>query len=94
MHSESSRSDENFVALNCASLPAELLESELFGYVRGAFTGASSEGKKGLLEVADGGTIFLDEIDQMPMEVQGKLLRAIEQQEIIKLGDTRLIPIG
>ncbi|MCD6252871.1 MAG: sigma 54-interacting transcriptional regulator [Thermotogae bacterium] len=93
IHSESSRSDENFVALNCASLPAELLESELFGYVRGAFTGASSEGKKGLLEVADGGTIFLDEIDQMPMEVQGKLLRAIEQQEIIKLGDTRLIPI-
>jgi len=93
IHNASPRSDRNFVALNCASLPAELLESELFGYVRGAFTGASSEGKKGLLEVADGGTIFLDEIDQMPIEVQGKLLRAIEQKEIIKLGDTRLIPI-
>ncbi|MEO0270872.1 MAG: sigma-54 dependent transcriptional regulator [candidate division WOR-3 bacterium] len=85
IHKNSNRKDKNFVAVNCAALPSELLESELFGYKKGAFTGAFKD-KKGLLEIADGGTIFLDEISEMPLNLQSKLLRVIETKEIIPIG--------
>lgn len=77
-----------FIAVNCAALPRDLLESELFGYVRGAFTNAVRD-KPGLFELASGGTLFLDELFEMPLDLQPKLLRAIEQQEIVRLGAVR-----
>jgi transcriptional regulator of acetoin/glycerol metabolism len=92
IHSESDRVDKPFVAVNCGALPRELVESELFGYSSGAFTGARREGQAGKFEAAQGGTIFLDEVDSMPMEVQAKLLRVIETNEVVRLGSTR--PIG
>ncbi len=85
IHKNSNRKDKNFVAVNCAALPSELLESELFGYKKGAFTGAFKD-KKGLLEIAVGGTIFLDEISEMPINLQSKLLRVIETKEITPIG--------
>ncbi len=85
IHENSERKKKKFVAINCAAFPAELLESELFGYKKGAFTGAIKD-KKGLFEVADGGTLFLDEISEMPINLQSKLLRVIETKEIIPLG--------
>jgi transcriptional regulator with PAS, ATPase and Fis domain len=87
VHRRSPRSAGPFVRLNCAALPPALLESELFGYERGAFTGALSC-KPGLLEAASGGTLFLDEIGDMPRETQAKLLRALESQEILRVGAT------
>jgi DNA-binding NtrC family response regulator len=87
IHNHSSRSDKPFVTVNSANLPTELLESELFGHVRGAFTGAVSA-KKGYFEVADGGTIFLDEIGTISMETQAKLLRVIQERDFTPLGDT------
>ncbi|RKX68415.1 hypothetical protein DRP43_05655 [candidate division TA06 bacterium] len=93
IHNASMRKDGPFVAVNCGSLPKELLESELFGYVEGSFTGALSKGKQGLFEFAHRGTLFLDEIDQIPIESQGKILRAIEEGEILKIGDNKLIPV-
>ncbi|AKI97403.1 sigma 54-interacting transcriptional regulator [Kosmotoga pacifica] len=92
IHNESPRKGNPFVAINCASLPKDLLESELFGYVEGAFTGAK-KGKMGLFELAHKGTLFLDEIDQIPYELQGKLLRAIEEKEILKVGGSSLVPV-
>lgn len=92
IHSESSRAHRPLVAVNCGALPRELVESELFGYAAGAFTGARREGQTGKFEAAQGGTIFLDEVDSMPMEVQAKLLRVIETNEVVRLGSTR--PIG
>src|SRR6185436_3045389 len=86
IHAESDRADHPFVAVNCGALPRELVESELFGYASGAFTGARREGQAGKFEAAQGGTIFLDEIDSMPMEVQAKLLRVIETSEVVRLG--------
>ena len=86
IHSESERADKPFVAVNCGALPRELVESELFGYSSGAFTGARREGQAGKFEAAQGGTIFLDEVDSMPMEVQAKLLRVIETNEVVRLG--------
>lgn len=93
LHYNSPRRDKEFVAINCAAIPAHLLESELFGYVRGAFTGAAQD-KKGLFETAEGGTLFLDEIGDMPIEMQSKLLRALESREIRRVGSHRLIPIN
>ncbi|MTJ81374.1 MAG: PAS domain-containing protein [Telmatospirillum sp.] len=86
IHLASNRSKHPFVCVNCASIPAELLESELFGYVDGAFTGSRRTGKKGKFEVADGGTLFLDEIGEMPSQMQSKLLRVLQNQEVEKLG--------
>jgi DNA-binding NtrC family response regulator len=85
--------DSPLVAVNCAALPRELFESALFGHVRGAFTGASGD-RPGYFEVADGGTLFLDEISELPLDLQPKLLRAIEQQEIARVGSTRPIKIS
>lgn len=87
IHNLSYRGNGPFVPLNCAAIPSGLVESELFGYVRGAFTGAAREGKKGKFEIASGGTLFLDEIDSMPADLQAKLLRVLESNEIVSLGD-------
>ena len=86
IHSASLRADGPFVAVNCAALPKELVESELFGYEGGAFTGAKKEGLIGKFELADGGTILLDEIGEMPLEAQGKLLRVLESHKISRIG--------
>ena len=88
IHAASLRKQKNFVAVNCGALSRELLESELFGYKAGAFTGATKD-KKGLFEQADGGTNFLDEIGEMPIELQVKLLRVLETGEFIAVGDTK-----
>ena len=88
LHANSARAAKPFVAVNVAALPAELLESELFGHARGAFTGAANA-KTGLLEEADGGTIFLDEIAEMPLPLQAKLLRALQDGEVRRVGETR-----
>ena len=78
-----------FIAVNCAAIPESLFESELFGYEKGAFTGASTEGKKGLIEVAEGGTLFLDEIGEIPLPLQAKLLSFLEEGTIMRIGGTR-----
>lgn len=93
IHNNSSRSNQPFVAINCAALPEQLLESELFGYVEGAFTGASKGGKVGLFELAHKGTLFLDEITEIPLGLQAKLLRVLQEKEIRKLGDDKIIPV-
>ena len=93
IHNASMRFDGPFVAVNCGSLPKNILESELFGYVEGAFTGASKNGKMGLFEMAHGGTIFLDEIGEMPLETQVQLLRVLQEKEIRRLGSDRVIPV-
>lgn len=93
IHTASSRNSEPFVAVNCAALPEALLESELFGYVEGAFTGARRKGKPGLFELAHHGTIFLDEISEIPLSLQGRLLRVLQEREVIRLGHDRVIPV-
>ncbi len=92
IHKLSSRRDDAFVKLNCASIPVGLLESELFGYEKGAFTGASSQ-KKGRLDLAHRGTLFLDEVGEIPLELQPKLLRVLQEQEFERLGGTRTVPV-
>src|SRR4029453_5967836 len=87
LHYRSRRRDKLFVTQNCAALPENLLESELFGHKRGAFTGATEE-KKGLFEVADGGTLFLDEVTEMAPQLQAKLLRVLQEGEIRSVGAT------
>ncbi len=94
IHNYSKRSDGPFVPINCASLSEDLLESELFGYEEGAFTGAKRGGKSGLFEVANNGTIFLDEISEIPLMLQSKLLRVLQEKEIIKVGGTHIIPVN
>ncbi|KWW18918.1 sigma-54-dependent Fis family transcriptional regulator [Pseudomonas putida] len=89
LHQQSQRRDGPFVTLNCAAIPENLIESELFGYVAGAFTGASSKGMQGLLQQADGGTLFLDEIGDMPLNLQTRLLRVLAEGEVAPLGAAR-----
>ncbi|MGX9566874.1 sigma-54-dependent Fis family transcriptional regulator [Pseudomonas viciae] len=89
LHQASQRRDRPFVALNCAAIPESLIESELFGYVAGAFTGASAKGMQGLLQQADGGTLFLDEIGDMPLALQTRLLRVLAEGEVAPLGASR-----
>jgi PAS domain S-box-containing protein len=93
MHLAGPRQQGPFVAINCAALPENLLESELFGYREGAFTGARKGGKPGLLELSHKGTIFLDEIGEMSPRLQARVLRVLEEREIMRLGDDRVIPI-
>ena len=92
IHQSSPRAENSFVAVNCSNIPSELLESELFGHTKGAFTGAITA-KKGLFEVADGGTIFLDEIGDLRPETQVRLLRVIQEREFTALGETRAVSI-
>jgi formate hydrogenlyase transcriptional activator len=92
IHELSGRKDRNFIKVNCAAIPANLLESELFGHEKGSFTGALAQ-KIGRFEVADSGTLFLDEIGELPLELQSKLLRAIQEQEIERVGGTRTIKV-
>lgn len=91
IHNESQRCNEPFIPVNCAAIPSELLESEFFGYEKGAFSGALTKGKPGFFEMADTGTLFLDEIGDMPLSLQTKLLRTIESGEVQRLGGTTLI---
>lgn len=93
IHNHSPRHTGPFVAVNCAALPAQLLESELFGYVSGAFTGANKEGKPGLFELAHGGTIFLDEIAEMDYVNQSRLLRVLQERSVMRLGSDRIIAV-
>ncbi len=88
IHENSPRKNAPFIAVNCGAIPEQLLESEFFGYVGGAFTGAAKNGKKGLFEAADGGTLFLDEIGDLPFNLQVKLLRALESGEITRVGSS------
>lgn len=93
VHSASPRSSRPFVTINCAAIPSELLESELFGYEHGAFSGARRQGKKGKFELAHTGTIFLDEIGDMPLEMQAKLLRVLQEKELDRVGGDKTIKI-
>ncbi len=93
IHNHSSRKDNQFVAVNCGAIPESLLESELFGYEEGAFTGAKKGGKPGLFEIADKGTLFLDEITEMPMSLQVKLLRVLQEREVVRIGGDRIINV-
>lgn len=88
IHQESRRRTENFIKINCSAIPENLLESELFGYEQGAFSGANKNGKPGLFELANHGTIFLDEIGDLPLKLQAKLLRVLQEKEIFRLGST------
>lgn len=92
LHQFSPRADRNFVPINCAALPETLIESELFGHVRGAFTGAN-ENRVGKFEHASGGTLFLDEIESMPLDLQGRLLRVLEDRAVVPLGANEEIPV-
>ena len=93
IHRTSIRAENTFVKISLSAMPGDLLESELFGHVKGAFTSASEE-KKGLFEIADKGSIFLDDIDDVPLNIQTKLLRVLEQREIMRVGDVKPIPIN
>ena len=93
IHKLSGRRNKPFIAINCAAIPEQLLESELFGYVKGAFTGASANGNTGLIQAANTGTLFLDEIGDMPLMLQAKLLRAIEAREILPIGASSPIQV-
>ncbi|MDR3077954.1 MAG: sigma-54 dependent transcriptional regulator, partial [Planctomycetota bacterium] len=92
VHNTSLRKDKPWVAVNCAALPENLLESEMFGHVKGSFTGAVAE-KEGLFETANGGTLFLDEISSLPLVLQGKLLRVLQEKEIRRVGGNKSIPV-
>ncbi|MGE4282089.1 MAG: sigma 54-interacting transcriptional regulator [Clostridia bacterium] len=93
IHNASPRRSKPFVAFNCAALPENLLESELFGYEEGAFTGAKKGGKQGLFELAHGGTIFLDEVGEIPLHIQTRLLRVLQEKQVMRLGSDKVIPV-
>lgn len=93
-HHSGNRADKAFVALNCAAIPENLIESELFGYVGGAFTGARKEGATGKIIQADNGTLFLDEIGDMPLKLQTRLLRVLQERSVIPLGGMRAVPVN
>ena len=93
IHEAGRRRNHRFVALNCAAIPSALLESELFGHERGAFTGACTQ-TKGRFQMADGGTLFLDEIGDMPLELQPKLLRVLQEREFERLGSTQTVRVN
>lgn len=93
IHSEGNRSNKPFVSINCGAIPDTLLESELFGYVKGAFTGADPRGKIGKFEIANKGIIFLDEIGDMPLYLQVKLLRVLQDRKISRIGSNQVIDI-
>ena len=93
IHARSGRADKPFVAVNCAAVPESLIESELFGYEEGAFTGARRQGAKGLLRAADGGVLFLDEIGDMPLALQARLLRVLQEREVTPLGGGRAVAV-
>ncbi|UKK96827.1 sigma-54 interaction domain-containing protein [Brevibacillus brevis] len=94
IHQASRRHDKPFIAINCGAIPAALFESELFGYQGGAFTGAEKKGKPGKLELAHGGTLFLDEIGELPLELQVKLLRALQERQFYRVGGTEPITVN
>lgn len=94
IHNESMRKDGPFIAINCASIPENLIESELFGYEKGAFTGANTSGKKGLVELANNGTLFLDEIGDLPLYLQTRLLRVLQERAIDKIGGGQSIDVN
>jgi PAS domain S-box-containing protein len=93
IHNYGSRKNRPFIAINCAAIPPTLIESELFGYVGGAFTGAKRGGKAGIFELGHSGTIFLDEISELPLSLQGRLLRVLQEKEVMRIGDDKVIPI-
>jgi transcriptional regulator with PAS, ATPase and Fis domain len=93
VHRDSPRAKGPFVAVNCASIPDTLIESELFGYEEGAFTGASKRGAQGKIQQADGGTLFLDEIGDMPLGLQNRLLRVLQERVVSPLGSSRAVPV-
>lgn len=93
LYQASSRFNKPFLKINCAAIPETLMESELFGYVPGAFTGASKNGKTGIFEMANSGTLMLDEIGEMSMPMQTKLLRVLQNHEVTKVGSSKAIPI-
>lgn len=94
IHNSSIRKNGPFVAINCAALPENLLESELFGYVEGAFTGTSKGGKMGLFEQAHGGTLFLDEVGEISLSIQSKLLRVLQERQVRRIGDNKMIDVN
>ncbi|AMO57684.1 sigma-54 interaction domain-containing protein [Endozoicomonas montiporae] len=94
IHESGARRKKPFIAINCAAIPEHLLESELFGYARGAFTGAATQGKEGLIKSADGGTLFLDEIGDMPLNLQAKLLRVLDRREISPVGSSTVSTVN
>lgn len=94
IYNESPRKDKPFITVNCAAIPKELFESELFGYMKGSFTGASKEGKPGMFELANEGTILLDEIGELPLPVQSKLLRVIQEKQIFRIGAKKPIDLN
>ncbi|MEG1251610.1 MAG: sigma-54 factor interaction domain-containing protein, partial [Citrobacter sp.] len=93
IHNASNRQHAPFVAINCAAFPASLLESELFGYEEGAFTGSRKGGRVGLIESAHSGTLFLDEIGDMPVSLQTRLLRVLQEREVLRLGASEPTPV-
>lgn len=93
VHKKSNRKDKPFISINMASISRNIIESEFFGYKKGAFTGANREGKKGIFEIANGGTLFLDEIGEIPCDLQAKFLHVIQEEELIPLGDVKPIKL-
>ena len=93
IHNMSNRRQGPFLAINCSAVSESLLESALFGYTGGSFTGARREGREGLFEAANGGTLFLNEIGDMPYDLQNYLLRVLQEREIMRVGDDRIIPV-